>query len=66
MNEKQAYVNRVYQILVEDCSGFDSIYEDAIILLVGVKGLEALKENRLLETCSVVNGRQLYVLCDKV
>ena len=66
MNEKQAYVNRVYQILVEDGSGFDSIYEDAIVLLVGIKGLEALKENRLLETCGVVNGRQLYVLCDKV
>lgn len=66
MNEKQAYVNHVYQILVEDCSGFDSIYEDVIVLLVGVKGLEALKENKLLETCGVINGRQLYVLCDKV
>lgn len=59
------YVDQVYQILVEECGNLDSIYEDYIINLIGIKGLNSLKEKNLLETCGVVNGRQLYALCDK-
>lgn len=58
-------INQVYQIVAENCVGFDAIYEDYIIELVGVEGLHSLKENRLVETCGVVNNRQLYVLTRK-
>lgn len=57
--------NQVYEIVEKECVGFDAIYEDFIERLVGVDGLRILKENRLVETCGVVNGRQLYVLIRK-
>lgn len=59
------YADYVYYILVHDAQGLDSIYEDYIINLVGVTGLTELRSNNLIETCGVVNGRQLYVVCDK-
>lgn len=59
------YVDYVYQIVKDDCGDMDSIYGDYIKQMVGVYGLNALIEHRLVETCGVVNGRQLYVLCDK-
>ena len=59
------YVDYVYEILMRECDGMDSIYGDFIEKLVGTRGLESLLENQLLETCGVVNGRQLYVLCEK-
>ena len=59
------YVEFVYAIIKEDAKGLDSIYEDYIVDLVGVSGLNALIEAKLLETCGVINGRPLYVLCDK-
>ena len=40
----------------------DAVYEDAIIALVGRKGLIALRENHLIETCGVLEGRKLYAL----
>ena len=52
-------------MVMEEFSDLDAIYEDALIHLVGVRGVEALKENKLLKSCGVVNGRQLYTLCDK-
>ena len=55
-------VNKVYQFVEEQCEGYDSIYEDYLIRLIGKYGLNLLKENRLIETCGVVNGRQLYIL----
>lgn len=58
-----AYVDEVYRVLKESVIGLDSVYEDYIINLVGTTGLIALTTNRYLETCGVVNGRQLYVLC---
>ena len=57
--------NRIYKIVKNECKGLDSVYEDYIIELVGVYGLLILKAHRLIETCGVVHGRQLYVLCDK-
>lgn len=59
------YVNDVYQILKEDCRDLDAIYRDYIIRLVGEVGLSYLVANGLLETCGVVNGRQLYTLLEK-
>lgn len=56
-------VDQVYEVVKKECSDFDAVYEDYILELVGVDGLSILKENRLIETCGVVNGRQLYVVC---
>lgn len=58
-----AYVEEVYRILREAVTGLDSIYEDYIITIIGTTGLMTLQTNGYLETCGVVNGRQLYVLC---
>lgn len=59
-----SYADHVYDIIKKNSEGLDSIYEDYILALVGVMGLDALKTGRYLETCGVVNGRQLYVLCE--
>lgn len=60
----KTYADYVYEIVKEQTEKFDSIYEDYITELVGVFGLNALLDNNLLETCGIVNGKQLYVLCD--
>ena len=52
-------------MVMEEFADLDAIYGDTLIHLVGVRGVEALKENKLLESCGVVNGRQMYTLCDK-
>lgn len=59
------YAEYVYDIIKSESDGLDSIYEDYIESLVGHYGLYALVENRFIESCGVVNGRKLYVLCDK-
>ena len=65
MIKSHAYVSRVYEIVKSDTEGMDSIYGDYIKQIVGVYGLNALIEHKLVESCGVVNGRQLYVLYDK-
>lgn len=59
------YVDYIYEVIRSECEFFDAIYENYIVHLVGYVGLEELKKHKLLETCGVVNGQQLYVLCDK-
>jgi hypothetical protein len=59
------YVDYVYDIVRLDCEGMDSIYADYIKQMVGVYGLNALIEAKLVESCGVINGRRLYVLCEK-
>ena len=59
------YVDYVYDILKKESRDFDAVYQDYVLELIGVMGMQALIENDLIETCGVVNGRQLYVLCDK-
>ena len=59
------YVDYVYDIVRLDCLEMDAIYKDYIKQMVGVYGFNALLEARLIESCGVVNGRQLYVLCEK-
>ena len=59
------YVDYVYDIVRLDCEGMDSIYKDYIIQMVGVYGFNALYEAKLIESCGVINGRKLFVLCDK-
>ena len=59
------YVDYVYGYVKHCSKGMDAIYEDYILHLVGITGLNSLKENNLVEPCGVVNGRQLYVLVEK-
>lgn len=58
------YVDKVYEIVQHDCQGIDAINGAYICKLVGEEGLMALIESRLVETCGVVHGNQLYVLLD--
>lgn len=57
------YVEHVYEIVRRNSEGMDSIYSDYIKQIVGETGLDALLKNKYLESCGVINGRQLYVLC---
>lgn len=59
------YVDYVYEIVKNESRNFDAIYQSYILELVGVMGMQALLENKLIETCGTVDGRQLFVLCDK-
>ena len=59
---KLPYFELMYDVLRMETEGMDSIYEDFIISQIGVFGLNALLTHGLLETCGVINGRQLYVL----
>lgn len=58
----QEYAKYVYDIVRLDCEGMDAIYKDYIIQMVGVYGFNALYQNKLIEGCGVVNGRQLFTL----
>ena len=59
------YVDYIYEAIRVECESLDAIYESFIVYLVGHVGLEELKKHKLLETCGVVNGQQLYALCNK-
>lgn len=59
------YTDCVYELIKDECEGMDSIYEDYIVKLVGNCGLAALKRANLIESCGVLNCRQLYVLCER-
>lgn len=58
-------VDQVYNTVAEVFNDLDAIYEDYLIYLVGFEGFYILIENRLLESCGVINGRKLYALCEK-
>lgn len=62
---EQPYVDLVYDVIRMETKGLDSFYKDYILSLVGVYGLNALITHKLVETCGVVNGRQLYTLLEK-
>lgn len=59
------YVDHVYKIVKNEGRNWDALYQDFILEMVGVSGMEALIENKLIESCGVVNGRRLFVLCEK-
>ena len=61
----KTYVDYVYEIVKLELDGFEAIYEDYIINLVGHAGLTELRTNGLLEARGVVNGLQLYAIVDK-
>lgn len=60
----EPYVDHIYSVLKLETSEMDSVYKDYIIQLIGVFGFNALLHCNLLESCGVINGRQLFVLCD--
>lgn len=60
-----SFVDLVYETVKNESRGLDSIYRDYIINLVGVMGLNALIEHKLVEGCGIINGRKLYVLCER-
>ena len=66
METYKQFVDHVYNIVKMDTDGMDAIYKDYIKQMVGVYGFNALYKERLIEGCGVVNGRQLYVLCERV
>ena len=55
----------IYKVVKNESLDLDAIYESYILELVGVEGLKILRNNKLIETCGVINGRQLYVLVEK-
>ena len=61
----KAYIDYVYEIVKHELDGFEAIYEDYIINIVGYAGLTELRSNNLLEACGIVEGRQLYALVNK-
>jgi hypothetical protein len=61
----EPYIDLVYDLVKQKTEGMDSVYAEYIEELVGFYGLHALHHCKLLETCGVVNGRQLYTLCEK-
>ena len=60
-----SYADYVYEILKNESKNLDAIYQDYILYMVGAMGMQALVENHLVESCGVMNGRLLYVLCEK-
>lgn len=59
------YLRYIYLMLRAETFKLDSVYEDYIIQLVGTTGLEELKKANLIESCGIVNGRQLYTIVSK-
>lgn len=52
-----------YRIMWAEFQGTDALYDDYIMHMIGIVGLNALRDNHLIESCGVVNGRKLYALC---
>lgn len=58
-------LDEIYDTIKTECKGLCRIYEGCILELVGLRGLNMLKANNLLEDCGVIKGRQMYVLLKK-
>ena len=61
----ESYIDHIYNVVRLETTEMDAIYKDYILQLVGVFGFNALYAHKLIESCGTVNGRQLFVLCDK-
>jgi hypothetical protein len=60
----EPYIDHIYSVIKLETSEMDAIYGDYIKQLIGVFGFNSLYSCKLIESCGVVNGRQLFVLCD--
>lgn len=65
METYKQFVDHIYNLVRMDTEDMDAIYGDYIIQMVGTYGFNALYDERLLESCGIINGRALYVLCEK-
>lgn len=52
----------VYNYVKKETEDLDAIYGDYIASIVGLDGLLILMEHNLVETCGMIDGRQLYTL----
>lgn len=56
-------VDFYYRVMWAEFQGVDALYDDYIMHMIGIVGLNALRDNHLIESCGVINGRRLYTLC---
>jgi hypothetical protein len=66
LHYSEPYINHIYTVVLLESDSMDAIYGDYIKKLVGVFGLNALLDCKLLESCGTVNGRKLYTLLNKI
>ena len=59
-NARKAKANHLHETL--STLKVETLYEDAIVSIVGNDGLLLLREFHLIETCALLNGRKLYAL----
>ncbi|MGN1216982.1 MAG: hypothetical protein ACI4TD_03290 [Phocaeicola sp.] len=52
----------VYEYVKNETKDLDAIYGDYIASIVGLDGLLILMEHGFIETCGMIDGRQLYIL----
>ena len=64
MNPEAFYNNamEVYNFIKSSYPKADTLYEDTILNLVGIYGLNILKENHMIETCAKFGERKLYAI----
>ena len=65
LRRSKVHVDVYYNLVREKYGKLDAIYEDIIVSYIGRAGMDALRENGLIECCGTVYGRKLYTLLDK-
>lgn len=55
-------IRRSYEELKKSADGFDAIYGDFIVSLIGEECFDYLRKQKRLVSCGSVNGRSLYTL----
>lgn len=55
-------IEEIYEILKDETSFYDAVYEDSIIDIIGTAGFSLLRTAKRLTMCGSVNGRTLYTL----
>ena len=63
--DRDKYLAKLYEIVEAECTELDALYGDYIQHLIGIHGLNSMIANGLLESCGMVNSRQLYTLVKK-
>lgn len=64
-NHRDGYLDKLYEIIESEVQDLDALYGDYIQHLIGIHGLNSMIANGLLESCGMVNSRQLYTLVKK-
>ncbi len=59
------FADKLYDVLKEETEGFDAIYENYIVDVIGRRGLQILFEKGMIQICGAYNGRRMYVLVEK-